>query len=187
MGKYLQQVCFSFGGNSDHDAHDLMVPPAGLGTRNLRLMRLMLVTVTIRPTKWRRVLGFNLRGFYPVLGFQDRSLRARPTLQSHRLLPVRKISGKCMAWSSCYLQGNGTWSRRWESNPDRLFHRQDNPHPFGPKIMVSPAGLQPATFRLGNGNSMQLSYEDKMVLPAGIQPAMSCLEDTRLMHSATGA
>lgn len=34
---------------------------------------------------------------------------------------------------------------------------------------------------------MQLSYEDKMVLPAGIQPAMSCLEDTRLMHSATGA
>ena len=85
MGKYLQQVCFSFGGNSDHDAHDLMVPPAGLGTRNLRLMRLMLVTVTIRPTKWRRVLGFNQRGFYPVLGFQDRSLCARPTLQSHRV------------------------------------------------------------------------------------------------------
>ena len=82
------------------------------------------------------MLGFNQRGFYPVLGFQDRSLRARPTLQ--------KNFGQVYGVEFSYLQGSGMMEPPLGIEPSRLLNKQDNPHPFGPKILVSPAGIQPA-------------------------------------------
>lgn len=67
--------------------------------------------------------------------------------------PSKRIRASVWRGVLATCQGNGVKSRRWELNPDRLFSIQDNPHPFGPKL-VSPAGVSPATFDLGDRRSV---------------------------------